>query len=146
MATYLRSIPAIRTRDLPAVKTEPAPDSPKLTQTAVDPRLEQRGREIFEGACVSCHGWSGVSLVTSSATLTGNRAVNDTSAMNVVQIVLTGERIHTAEGLVLMPAFGDAYSDTEIAAVANYVTARFGAAPSRLTAKDVTRLRQLPSH
>ena len=26
-----------------------------------------------------------------------------------------------------MPAFGSAYSDTEIAAVANYVTARFGA-------------------
>jgi len=141
MATYLRSVPAIRTRELPAVKTEPASDSPRLTQTAVDPR----GREIFEGACASCHGWSGVSLLTSSATLTGSRAVNDRSAMNVVQVVLSGERIRTAEGLVLMPAFGDAYSDTEIAAVANYVTARFGAAPSRLTARDVARLRQPPS-
>jgi len=59
---------------------------------------------------------------------------------------LSGERTHTAEGLVLMPAFGDAYSDTEIAAVANYVTARFGATPSRLTAKDVARLRQLSSN
>jgi mono/diheme cytochrome c family protein len=66
--------------------------------------------------------------------------------MNVVQIVLAGERTHTADGLVLMPAFGDAYSDTEIAAVANYVTARFGAAPSRLTGKDVARLRQLSSN
>ena len=45
-----------------------------------------------------------------------------------------------------MPAFADAYSDAEIAAVANYVTARFGAAPSRLTAKDVARLRQLSSN
>ena len=36
-----------------------------------------------------------------------------------------------------MPAFGAAYSDTEIAAVANYVTARFGAAPSHLTARDI---------
>ena len=44
-----------------------------------------------------------------------------------------------------MPAFADAYSNTEIAAVANYVTARFGAAPSQLTAKDVGRLRQLSS-
>ena len=26
-----------------------------------------------------------------------------------------------------MPAFGDAYSDAEIGAAANYVTARFGA-------------------
>jgi hypothetical protein len=38
-----------------------------------------------------------------------------------------------------MPAFGDGYSDAEIAAVANYVTARFGAAPSRITAADVAK-------
>ena len=36
-----------------------------------------------------------------------------------------------------MPAFGDAYSNAEIAAVANYVTGRFGSAPSHLTEKDV---------
>ncbi len=41
-----------------------------------------------------------------------------------------------------MPAFGHAYSDVEIAAVANYVTARFGAAPSAITAADVAQLRQ----
>ena len=39
-----------------------------------------------------------------------------------------------------MPAFGDAYSDAEIAAVANYVTARLGAA-SRLTPEKVAALR-----
>ena len=142
VVTYLRSIPTIRTRDLPAVKTELASDSPKPIQTVVEPR----GREIFEGACVSCHGWSGVSLLTSYATLTGSRAVNDPSAMNVAQIVLSGGLGQTKDGLVQMPAFGDAYSDTEIAAVANYVTARFGAAPSQLTAEDVARFRQLSSH
>jgi len=141
IVTYLRSIPTVRTPDLPAVKTEAASDSPKLVQATLEPR----GREIFEGACASCHGWSGVSLVTRYATLTGDRAVNDVSAMNVVQIVLSGARAHSAEGLVLMPAFGDAYSDTEIAAVANYVTGRFGAAASRLTAQDVARFRQLSS-
>ena len=41
-----------------------------------------------------------------------------------------------------MPAFGPAYSDVEIAAVANYVTARFGAAPSAITAADIARLRR----
>ena len=140
--TYLRSVPAVHTPDLPAVRTDPASDSPRLMQAAADPR----GREIFEGACASCHGWSGVSLLTSYATLTGDRAVNDPSAINVAQIVLSGERGRTADGLVLMPAFGDAYSDTEIAAVANYVTARFGAAPSQLTAQEVARFRQLSPH
>ena len=141
IVAYLRSIPAIRTRDLPAVKAEAASDLPKVAQTTLEPR----GKEIFEGACASCHGWSGVSLITRYATLTGDRAVNDLTATNVVQTVLAGARANSAEGLVTMPSFGDAYSDTEIAAVANYVTGRFGAAPSRLTAQDVARLRQLSS-
>jgi mono/diheme cytochrome c family protein len=141
LIAYLRTIPPIRTTDLPASKVAPAPDSPGPVQAGLDPR----GREIFQGACVSCHSWSGVSLLTSYATLTGDRAVNDPSAINVAQIVLAGEQRHTAEGVVLMPSFADAYSDTEIAAVANYVTARFGAEPSHLTAKDVAGLRQLSS-
>jgi mono/diheme cytochrome c family protein len=140
LVTYLRSIPPVRAPDLPAVKSEPASDSPQLSQA------EPLGKEVFEGACVSCHGWSGAGLLTGRATLTGDRTVNDPSAMSVVQIVLSGARTSTAEGLVLMPAFGDAYSDAEIAAVANYVTARFGAAPSQLTGHDVTRFRQLSSH
>jgi mono/diheme cytochrome c family protein len=38
--------------------------------------------------------------------------------------------------------FGNACSDVEIAAVANYVTARFGSKPSRITAQDVAALRK----
>ena len=41
-----------------------------------------------------------------------------------------------------MPAFGNAYSDDEIAAVTNYVTARFGSKGSKLTANDVAELRK----
>jgi mono/diheme cytochrome c family protein len=142
LITYLRSIPPLRTRDLPASTMAPASDSPESMRAGLDPR----GKEIFEGACVSCHGWSGVSPLTSYATLTGDRAVNDPSAINIAQIVLSGELRHTTEGVVLMPSFGDAYSDTEIAAVANYVTARFGAVPSHLTAVDVAELRKSSSH
>jgi mono/diheme cytochrome c family protein len=40
-----------------------------------------------------------------------------------------------------MPAFGAAYSDVEVAAVANYVVARFGARTSNVTASDVGKLR-----
>jgi mono/diheme cytochrome c family protein len=138
VVAYLRSVPGIRARDLPSVKVDPASEAPKQMPTAVDPR----GKEIFEGSCASCHDWSGVSPLTHYATLTGGRAVNDPSGTNVAQIVLSGARIRTADGLVLMPAFADAYSDTEIAAVANYVTGRFGVTPSHLTAKDVVRLRQ----
>ena len=41
-----------------------------------------------------------------------------------------------------MPAFGAGYSDDDIAAVANYVTARFGAKGAHLTDKDVANLRK----
>ena len=40
-----------------------------------------------------------------------------------------------------MPAFGSAYSNVEIAALANYVTKRFGSAPSAITAEQVALLR-----
>ena len=141
VVAYLRSVPAIRTPGMPAPKASPASDAPKDLQARVDPR----GEQVFAAACASCHSWSGVSLLTSSATLIGNRAVNDASAINVAQIVLSGGRRPASGGVLSMPAFGAAYSDTEIAAVANYVTARFGAAPSQLTAKDIAEFRRSSS-
>ncbi len=136
LVAYLRSIPPIDSPNLPAPKPTPASDLPKQMQAAFDPR----GKQIFEGACVSCHGWSGISPLTYTATLTGNRSVNDSSAINVAQVVLSGAAGRTANGIVTMPAFGNGYTDTEIAAVANYVTARFGAEPSQITAADVAAL------
>ena len=138
MVAYLRSVPAISTPGLPSPRVTPASDMPKTIVASAD----RGGKQVFEGACVGCHSWSGVSLLTREATLTGSRSVNDVGAVNVAQIVLSGQRRQTPEGEVLMPAFGAAYSDTEIAAVANYVTARFGAQGSALTAKDVAKLRQ----
>jgi mono/diheme cytochrome c family protein len=136
IVAYLRSVPAIATPDLPAPKAVPASDMPKAMAANFDPR----GKQVFEGACASCHGWSGISALTSDATLTGNRSVNDRGATNVAQIVISGQQRRGQDG-VSMPAFGQAYSDAEIAAVANYVTARFGEAGSALTASDVARLR-----
>jgi mono/diheme cytochrome c family protein len=137
IVAYLRSIPAISTPDLSPPKAAPASDMPKTMATGFDPR----GKQVFEGACAGCHGWTGVSLLTSEATLTGSRSVNDSTGTNVAQIVISGERRQTPHGVVMMPAFGHAYSDIEIAAVANYVTARFGAKASSLTAKAVAELR-----
>ena len=50
----------------------------------------------------------------------------------------SGRREHVAGRI----AFGYAYSDTEIAAVTNYVTSRFGAAPSHIAAADIAKLRR----
>jgi len=134
LVAYVRTVPPIISRDLPAVKSLPAPT---LHSEGVAADFDPRGKEIFEGACASCHGWSGISPVLKDATLIGGRAVNDPSAVNVVQVVLSGAR----RSGVYMPGFGAAYSDVEVAAVANYVIARFGARTSKVTAADVGRLR-----
>jgi mono/diheme cytochrome c family protein len=141
VVAYLRSVPAIASTDLPATLAPPASPSPKQGGLTAD----ARGKTIFEGACVSCHGWTGESAISPFATLTGAWAVNDPGATNVAQIVILGTKRHTPEDAVSMPAFGDAYSDIEIAEVANYVTARFGSKPSRLTAHDVAELRKQTS-
>jgi len=135
MIVYLRSVPPVATPYLPAPKAQPAPDSYQVV--AAD--INWRGKQVFEGACVSCHGWSGVSPLTPDATLVGARSVNDVSAFNIVQAVLNG--IARPAPSLSMPAFRNAYSDAEVAAVANYVTTRFGAKASALTAKDVAAFR-----
>ena len=137
IVAYLRSVPPTPSPDLPATTAPPAPASHKQGVTA-----DARGKMVFEGACVSCHGWSGESAISPMATLTGAWAVNDPAATNVAQIVISGTKRQTPEGALSMPAFGNAYTDDEIAAVANYVTARFGTKGSKLTANDVAELRK----
>ena len=135
MVAYLRTVPARGSLEQPAPSRKAASDLPKVMPAHYD----VRGRMIFEQACATCHGWSGQSPLSPQASLTGVRAVNDASGANVAAIVIAGQP--SSGGQLAMPAFGAAYSDSEIAAVANYVTARFGAARSKLTAADVAKLR-----
>ena len=134
MVTYLRSVPRV-VSDLPEPRSTPA--EPALAVTGANPQ----GKEVYEGACAGCHGWTGVSPVIPFATLTGTRSVNDSTANNVAQVIIGGGHRSLPVDADNMPAFGAAYSDTEIAAVANYVTARFGVKGSELTAARVAKLR-----
>ena len=139
MVAYVQSVPALATPNLPAPKNEPAPADPKQGVAA---NADERGKHVFAGACASCHDWTGISPLSPHATLTGARAVNDPSAKNVALIVIDGTK-HAMGGALKMPDFGAAYSDDEIAAVANYVTARFGAGASSLSGADVRKLREM---
>ena len=141
LVTFLRSVPPIASPDLPATLAPPAPASPKDGAVAGN----ALGKKIFADACASCHSWSGESALTPFATITGARAVNDPAATNVAQIVISGTRRTAPQGALSMPAFGSIFSDTEIAAVVNYVTARFGSAKSAVTESDIASLRQQTS-
>ena len=136
IVTYLRTVPGISTSGLPDPKQQTAP-----ALSAESAAGESHGRAVYEGACAGCHGWTGVSPVIPFATLTGTRGVNDPTANNVAQIIIGGGQRHYPRDSDNMPAFGSTYSDAEIASVANYVTARFGAKGSNLTAAEVAKLR-----
>ncbi len=137
LVIYVRSIPPIASPDFPAVRTEVADATPWSGPNVSAGSL---GKQLFAGACSGCHGWTGTSPLMDRATLIGSRAINDPTAVNVVQVVLDGSPAGSSSSTG-MPAFGAGYSDAEIAAVANYVTARFGAKASAVTAGTVAHLR-----
>ena len=134
LVTYVRSARPIRADGLPK-PAGAAADSPKVASVG-----NAEGKRMFEGNCASCHAWTGAGVTAPAAALTGSRAVNDVSATNVVQVILSGSG--SADGRQpYMPSFADAYSDYEIAAVANYVTGRFGSKASGMTPEGVATLR-----
>jgi mono/diheme cytochrome c family protein len=144
MVAYLRTIPAINTNteppvalDVPLVKASgaylPAPEETK--QAAL-------GLSLFRKDCASCHAWSGEGQQNPHAALLGASTVNDSKGTNLVQVILRGVHLETAQGDVDMPAFGKAYSDVEIAALSNYVIAHFGARQGKITPDDVASARK----
>jgi mono/diheme cytochrome c family protein len=137
LAAYVRSVPAVSSPGLPRTIAAAV----TLSHRDGGGAANAVGKQVFEGACAGCHGWSGISPLSSVADLTGARAVNDPQATNVVQIVLAGEERSSGQVPLQMPAFGGSYSDNEVAAVANYVTARFGSKGSSLDARNVELLR-----
>jgi mono/diheme cytochrome c family protein len=95
------------------------------------------GQRIFEGVCAACHQWNGGGRQSHYASLAGSQAVNDPQGINLVRVMLTGADLKTAKGRGYMPSFGDAYSDAELVAVANYVIAHFGGKSGQVTAQAV---------
>ncbi len=106
-------------------------------------KADSDGLKLFEGACAGCHQWNGPGRETPYASLSGTRGVNDAAAINVTQVILQGAHYRVGDSDVLMPAFGDAYSDAEVSALANYVVAHFGGKQGTVTPEEVAKRRQL---
>jgi mono/diheme cytochrome c family protein len=133
-------VPPVTSSDLPAPKLAKSTQYPG-DESGPDDKLAA-GRHLFAGTCSGCHSWTGVSDFVPYATLTGTRAVNDPTATNVALAVLRGASPLPAAGAIAtMPAFGASLTDDQIAAVSNYVIARFGAQPSSITPEEVGKLR-----
>jgi mono/diheme cytochrome c family protein len=140
IAEYVRSVPPITSSDLPAPKLARSTQYP-TDDTSTDDKMAT-GRHLFAGTCSGCHTWTGANDFVPYATLTGTRAVNDPTATNVALAILRGASPLPASGAIAtMPAFATVWNDDQVAAVSNYVIARFGAQPSSITPAEVGKLR-----
>jgi mono/diheme cytochrome c family protein len=145
LAGYLRSVPAHEGKHPIDIDQRPASlaaSSPVLPGTD-ELKADSAGLKLFEGACAGCHQWNGQGRQTPYASLDGTRGVNDLTATNVTQVILEGTKMRIGDDDVFMPAFGDAYSDTEVAALANYVVGHFGGKEAKVTPEQVAKRRML---
>jgi mono/diheme cytochrome c family protein len=142
---YLRTVPAREGAHPIEVEHNPAPvaASTESAPGSADPPAHAQGLKLFEGACASCHQWNGHGQQSEYASLLGTRGVNDARGANVTQAILQGVNMRIDGRDVFMPAFGSAYSNTEVAALANYVIAHFGGKQGEVTPAQVAERRNL---
>jgi len=145
LAAFLRTVPPRQGAN--PVEIDPHPPAlAASTGTLPAPdelHSDSQGLRLFASACASCHQWTGQGLQNPYASLAGSRGVNDVRAANVTEIILQGVSMRVNDTDVYMPGFADAYSDEEIAALANYVVAHFGGKQGTVTPSEVSRRRTL---
>jgi mono/diheme cytochrome c family protein len=129
IVTYLRTIPA--RQDGP----EAVPATAKPIATAA------LGQRIFVDACAGCHLPNGTGRQSPWAALGGSHSTGDVTATNMVQVLANGSQIETASGLMFMHKFTGAYTDQELAAVANYVIGQIGGRQGQVTADQIEKAR-----
>jgi len=128
MVTYLRDIP-------------PQSTGPVVAQAAARP-ADPMGARVFNTACAGCHLPSGQGRQSAWAGLTGDHSAADPAGTNMLQVLAHGSNLQASDRFVFMHAFTAAYTDTELAAAANFVAARFGGQASNITAGDIAKVRQ----
>jgi len=133
LALYLKSLPA-RPSAVAETAALAAGDAPAGL-----------GRSIFAGACASCHRSDGAGVESAYAALLGDQTVGDPEGRNLLQVLLHGGAIATKTGAAGMPAFSSAYSDAELAAVANYTIGQLAHVQGQVSAEQVAKARQTGS-
>jgi mono/diheme cytochrome c family protein len=145
LVVYLRTIPAREGEHPIDIDAKPAPAtaSSGAAPGGDAAGAQSEGLKLFEGACASCHEWDGMGRQTPYAAFLGTRSVNDRTGANVTEAILQGAAFRIGDSDVFMPAFAGAYSDTEVAALTDYVIAHFGDKQGTVTPQEVGRRRSL---
>jgi mono/diheme cytochrome c family protein len=121
---------------------KPSTDVTRLRGVATDGGTLDAAR-LYLGNCASCHQAHGKGTPDGYyPPLIHNTTVGASNPGNLMQVILHGVQRRTADSDVSMPGFAVQLSDTQIAALTNYVTTQFGnPAATRVSEKDVAKLR-----
>ncbi|WP_240161430.1 cytochrome c [Gluconacetobacter azotocaptans] len=132
MVTYLRTLPARRSDETVANIT------PDALATGAN---SSNGSRLFAGACAGCHLTNGQGRQVEVADLWGARSLGETQGPNLTKLMVEGSRLDTAQGAMIMPAFGPEYRDQDLADIANYAIGHFSHRIGHVTARDVATAR-----
>lgn len=125
-------------RYLLAGRTEASAATPAVTPAAI--AADGVGGTLYAGTCAGCHALDAGGAVGSFSDLGGARSVRDPEGTNVLKLLAEGSP-HGLGATMAMPAFARGYSDSERAALANFVLAHWGGLAPRLTPNDARRAR-----
>ncbi len=103
-------------------------NAPRAVRASAAPltAAQQRGATLFAASCAQCHGnASPMQSPGQRPTLAFSTAVNAGTPRNAIQMVLGGIAWHGEDTINYMPAFGDVYSNEQIADLLSYVRATY---------------------
>jgi nicotinate dehydrogenase subunit B len=133
MATYLASFNTAATDTAPAAVAVPQNDAT---------------HRLFTTACGACHhDGNGPQLLGQNVALALNSNLHSERPDNLLRVILEGIREPATKELGFMPAYRDAFDDTQLAQLATYLRQRFasGRPPWRDLDAAVARVRATPS-
>jgi mono/diheme cytochrome c family protein len=145
IATYMADLfgapTADRKRRGDDVLAQAASRPAQVSQASQPPQASNgnaAGASLYAAACATCHAgdrappYGGINLMLST-TLSGP------DARNAANIILAGIRPMAGERSPIMPDFADSMSDGQIAAVLDYLRARFSQPPPWTDTADIVR-------
>ena len=152
IAAYLKTVRAIADPTLNRAAyewTEARPVAVTAYETGNGPTQEDLavsttldGAVLYNGACATCHGVDGTGTADHVyPSLTANATVGAADPANLVLTIAGGVDRTGANGHAFMQTFGAELTDAQIAAVATYVTGRFGNPDVTVDEATVAQLR-----
>ena len=149
IAHYIKSVPAIRDKADMKPVTQWGQAGDELSSIRGVPLPQNlntmSGAQLYDAQCASCHQAKGEgSFDGSLPPLFHNSATGRGNSNNLVMAILDGVERQDGKGSHaghLMPAFRQTLSDEQIVTLGNYVQRMYGNPAIRVTAEQVTTLR-----